>query len=117
MFLRNETPNDWHDAKCSSYDDVFDHTMAVLDKTPPELIRRRMALFHDIGKLVTRTVTKTGVHFYGHEEAGPDVIQKVMSNLKYPQIDIDAVKLGCKYHMKLKHGGDDAYYLTPSARI
>jgi len=93
-------------------DDVFDHTMAVLDKTPPELIRRRMALFHDIGKLVTRTVTKTGVHFYGHEEAGPDVIQKVMSNLKYPQIDIDAVKLGCKYHMKLKHGGDDASKLS-----
>ena len=92
--------------------DVFDHTMAVLSKTQPELVRRRIALFHDIGKLVTRSVTPTGVHFYGHEDAGPEVAEKVMASLKYPTVDIDAVKIGIANHMKLKHGGDDAVALS-----
>ena len=92
--------------------DVFDHTMAVLAKTQPELVRRRIALFHDIGKIVTRSVTPTGVHFYGHEDAGPEVAEKVMASLKYPTVDIDAVKIGIANHMKLKHGGDDAVALS-----
>jgi putative nucleotidyltransferase with HDIG domain len=92
--------------------DVFDHTMAVLAKTQPELVRRRIALFHDIGKLVTREVTPTGVHFYGHEDAGPEVAERIMTNLKYPTVDIDAVKLGIRHHMALKHGGDDAVKLS-----
>jgi|FAXJ01.1.fsa_nt_gi putative nucleotidyltransferase with HDIG domain len=93
-------------------DDVFDHTMAVLANTNPELVRRRIALFHDIGKLVTREVTPTGVHFIGHEMEGPAVAEKIMMDLKYPKVDIDAVKLGISHHMKLKHGGDDAVNLS-----
>lgn len=92
--------------------DVFDHTMAVLANTQPELVRRRIALFHDIGKLVTREVTPTGVHFIGHEMEGPAVAEKIMTDLKYPKTDIDAVKLGIQHHMKLKHGGDDAVKLS-----
>ena len=92
--------------------DVFDHTMAVLAKTNPELVRRRIALFHDIGKLVTREVTPTGVHFIGHELEGPAIAEKIMTDLKYPKVDIDAVKLGISHHMKLKHGGDDAVKLS-----
>jgi len=93
-------------------DDVFDHTMAVLAKTQPELVRRRIALFHDIGKIVTRSVTPTGVHFYGHEDAGPEIAEKIMASLKYPSVDIDAVKLGIANHMKLKSGGDNAVALS-----
>ena len=92
--------------------DVFDHTMAVPAKTNPELVRRRIALFHDIGKLVTREVTPTGVHFIGHEMEGLAIAEKIMSDLKYPKIDIDAVKLGIEHHMKLKHGGEDAVKLS-----
>lgn len=92
--------------------DVFDHTMAVLAKTQPELVRRRIALFHDIGKLVTREATPTGVHFIGHEMEGPAVAERIMMDLKYPKTDIDAVKLGILHHMKLKHGGDDAVKLS-----
>lgn len=93
-------------------EDVFGHTLSVLMGTQPELVRRLIALFHDIGKVVTRSETPSGVHFYGHEEAGPEVIERVMMELKYPRILIDAVKLGTRHHMKLKHGGDDAINLT-----
>ena len=95
-------------------DDVFDHTLAVIMGTQPELLRRLIALFHDIGKVATRSVTPTGVHFYGHEEAGPEIVENIMMALKYPRTLIDAVKLGVRHHMKLKQGGNDAVKLSDS---
>lgn len=92
--------------------DVFDHTLAVLSKTKPEVVNRLMALFHDIGKVVTRSETPTGVHFYGHEDAGADIVEKILRNLKYPNEIINAVKLGVANHMRLKQGGDDAVKLS-----
>jgi putative nucleotidyltransferase with HDIG domain len=88
--------------------DVFDHTMEVLSKTNPVLIQRLMALFHDIGKVVTREETETGVHFIGHEDAGVEIVDRTMRKLKYPLELIDAVKVGVSQHMRLKHGRDDA---------
>ena len=93
-------------------DDVFGHTMAVLQATNPDLEERLIALFHDIGKVVTRSETPTGVHFYGHEEAGQEVAEKVMRDLKYPLELIQAVKLGIRNHMRLKQGGDTAAGLS-----
>ena len=95
-------------------DDVFDHTIAVIMGTNPELLRRLIALFHDIGKVTTRSVTPTGVHFFGHEEAGTDIVEKVMMELKYPRVLIDAVKLGVRHHMRLKQGGPEGADLSPS---
>lgn len=88
--------------------DVFDHTMDVLKGTKPELVQRLMALFHDIGKVVTRSETPTGVHFYGHEDAGADIVDRIMRELKYPNELTDAVKAGVKNHMRLKSGRDEA---------
>lgn len=92
--------------------DVFGHTLDVLKGTNPVLLQRLMALFHDIGKTVTRSVTPTGVHFYGHEDAGADMTRDIMRRLKYPNELIDAVVAGVQNHMKLKHGGDDAVKLS-----
>ena len=64
-------------------DDVFGHTMSVLKNTPPELKTRLMALFHDIGKVLTKTVSPEGnVHFYDHESAGVDIVKNIMTRLK-----------------------------------
>lgn len=93
--------------------DVFGHTLDVLKKTKPELLNRLMALFHDIGKTVTKSVTPDGdVHFYGHEDAGEKIVEKRLRDLKYPNNIINAVKKGVKYHMRLKHGGDDGVGIT-----
>jgi putative nucleotidyltransferase with HDIG domain len=92
--------------------DVFDHTMEVLKNTNPELVQRLMALFHDIGKIATRSETPTGVHFYGHEDAGEDIVDNILRNLKYPVEIIQAVKQGVKNHMRLKQGGDNAIKLS-----
>lgn len=92
--------------------DVFDHTLEVLKSTKPELVQRLMALFHDIGKTVTRSETPTGVHFYGHEDAGAEIVDRVLRDLKYPTDIVNAVKAGVANHMRLKHGGDDAVKLS-----
>jgi putative nucleotidyltransferase with HDIG domain len=94
-------------------DDVFKHSMDVLSKTPDDLKTRLIALFHDIGKVLTKTISPEGsVHFYGHEKAGEDMVRKIMSRLRYPNDLIDAVAIGVKNHMALKHGGDDASGLS-----
>lgn len=94
-------------------DDVFKHTMSVLSKTPPDLKTRLMALFHDIGKVLTRTVSPDGsVHFYGHEKASENMVRNIMTRLKYPGDLIDAVAQGVTHHMSLKHGEDDASQLS-----
>lgn len=95
--------------------DVFDHTMEVLKNTKPELVQRLMALFHDIGKVATRSETPSGVHFYGHEKAGADMVEKILHNLKYPSDIINAVKKGVSNHMRLKQGGDTAINLSDKA--
>lgn len=90
-------------------DDVFKHSMSVLSKTPPNLKTRLIALFHDIGKILTKTVDENGeVHFYGHENEGIKVAREIMTRLKYPNELIDAVVSGIKHHMALKYGGDTA---------
>lgn len=94
-------------------DDVFMHSMDVLSKTPPNLKTRLMGLFHDIGKTLTKTISPEGsVHFYGHEDVGADMVKKIMQRLKYPNDLINAVVMGVKEHMKLKHGGPTATNLS-----
>ena len=92
--------------------DVFGHTLDVLKNTEPEIIQRLAGLLHDIGKVVTRSVTPTGVHFYGHEGAGAKIAEQVMFRLKYPDEMIKAVSLIIRKHMALKHGGDTAVKLS-----
>lgn len=95
--------------------DVFGHTIDVLRKTKPVLVQRLMGLFHDIGKISTRSVTPTGVHFYGHEHVGAEMAEQIMKRLKYPNEVIEAVKKGISNHMRLKQGGDTAVNLTDKA--
>lgn len=98
----NMTQNKYHT------DDVFDHILEVVELTEPDLISRLIALFHDIGKLKTRTVDETGdVHFYEHEKVGAKMTKEIMFSLRYPQEIIDKVVLGVRYHMAMKHTGDE----------
>ena len=94
-------------------DDVYQHTLSVLDKTKPQIKNRLMGLFHDIGKILTKTITPDGsIHFYEHEKYGVDVVKRIMGELKYPNELINSVVLGVREHMSLKQGGNDGVKLT-----
>jgi tRNA nucleotidyltransferase/poly(A) polymerase len=94
-------------------EDAFNHTMSVLANTPPDLKTRLMALFHDVGKVLTKTVSPDGsIHFYGHEKMSEEMVKDIMKKLKYPNELIDAVATGVSSHMLLKHGEGDASKLS-----
>ena len=65
--------------------DVLAHTLAVIDKTSPELTLRLAALFHDIGKPKTRQFGANGVSFHHHEVVGARMTRKRMQALRYPK--------------------------------
>jgi poly(A) polymerase len=58
--------------------DVWKHTKQVVRQAVPRLEVRWAALFHDIGKVKTRSITPDGkVHFLGHAEVGTRMFDKL----------------------------------------
>ena len=58
--------------------DVWKHTKQVVQQSEAKLELRWSALFHDIGKVRTRTISDSGeVHFFGHAEVGARMFDKL----------------------------------------
>jgi poly(A) polymerase len=58
--------------------DVWKHTKQVVLQSVPRLEVRWAALFHDIGKVRTRSISESGeVHFFGHAEVGARMFKKL----------------------------------------
>lgn len=92
--------------------DVMGHTLDVLKQTPPELVTRLAALFHDIGKATTKKVIDGEIHFYTHEDISVEVAEIIMRRLKYPLDIIKKVTIAIKNHMRTKQYGGDAEGVT-----
>jgi poly(A) polymerase len=71
--------------------DVLAHTIAVVEKTSPDLVLRLAALFHDIGKPRTRSYEHGGVTFRHHEAVGARMTRKRLAALGYPEDLVAAV--------------------------
>ena len=58
--------------------DVWKHTKQVVCQSVPRIEVRWAALFHDIGKVKTRSIDESGeVHFFGHAEVGARMFDKL----------------------------------------
>ncbi len=58
--------------------DVWKHTKQVVSQATAQLEVRWAALFHDIGKVRTRSISPSGeVHFFGHAEVGARMFDKM----------------------------------------
>ena len=63
--------------------DVWKHTKQVVRQSVPRLEVRWAALFHDIGKVKTRSIAPDGkVHFLGHAEVGTRMFDKLDKRLR-----------------------------------
>jgi poly(A) polymerase len=71
--------------------DVFAHTLAVVERTPPELELRLAARLHDIGKPKTRRIGPEGVSFHHHEIVGADMAAARLAALRYPNEIVHSV--------------------------
>jgi poly(A) polymerase len=86
--------------------DVLAHTIAVVEKTPPDKVLRLAALLHDIGKPRTRAFGPEGVTFHHHEVVGARMAEARLRALRYPAEEIEAVRRLVELHLRF-HGYDD----------
>jgi poly(A) polymerase len=72
--------------------DVFHHTLAVVERTRPELELRLAALLHDIGKPKTRRIDEEeGASFHHHEVVGAKMARHRLRELRFPNYVVDDV--------------------------
>lgn len=80
--------------------DVLAHTIAVVEKTSPDLILRLAALFHDIGKPKTRSFGPGGVSFHHHDVVGARMTRERMRALRFSEAEIDEVARLVELHLR-----------------
>lgn len=95
--------------------DVMGHTLDVLKQTPPELVTRLAALFHDIGKATTKSVIDNEIHFYEHEQVSSELAGTILRRLKYPAEIIKKVTTAIRSHMRTKQYGKESEIVSDKA--
>lgn len=92
------------------FGDVFEHSMKVLENVSNingSLELRLAALFHDLGKIKTKTIDENGnVHFYNHENVSAFLCDSKLRAMKYPNDIIKRVRKAVNSHMRTKSFGD-----------
>jgi poly(A) polymerase len=78
--------------------DVFHHTLAVVERTDPELEVRLAALLHDIGKPKTRKIDSDGVSFHHHEVVGADMAAERLRALRFKNEIVHSVSEIIRLH-------------------
>jgi tRNA nucleotidyltransferase (CCA-adding enzyme) len=65
--------------------DVLDHLYRAVQASPPDLVLRLAALFHDIGKPASKALDSDGFPtFHGHEAISESLALKAMRRLRFP---------------------------------
>jgi len=80
--------------------DVLAHTIAVIEKASPDRTLRLAALFHDVGKPLTRSIAPSGVHFHHHDVVGAKMARKRMQELRYPTDLVEDVERLVALHLR-----------------
>ena len=86
--------------------DGWEHSLEVLRgvaKQPGATLELRLAaLLHDIAKPETKSIDEKGrVHFFGHDQLGADMADRMLRRLKFSLDEIDRVKVLIRNHMRL----------------
>jgi tRNA nucleotidyltransferase (CCA-adding enzyme) len=82
--------------------DVFEHTLAVVDETPGDAVRRLGALLHDVGKPRARQPREGApgeYSFFKHEYVGAEMADAICRRLKVANADRERVVALVKNHM------------------
>ena len=84
-------------------EDVITHSKNTFNyscKITDNILLRLACFLHDIGKGTTALIEKDGgLHFYGHENKGEELVKQIMDRLKFPKKDILYVTQLIKLHM------------------
>ncbi|MGB9735110.1 MAG: CCA tRNA nucleotidyltransferase [bacterium] len=80
-------------------DELFTHSLRVMDNTPAWIETRLSALFHDTGKPFSTQQTGEKVTYYGHQDKSAELFRTFSSRLKIPNHISDTVEALIKRHM------------------
>lgn len=81
--------------------DVFEHTMSVIERCPRDAGLRLAALFHDSGKPATLSTGLDGRrHFYEHEILSTHIGRRIMERLRCSNDEIARVSTIVRHHMR-----------------
>ncbi|MDU7242153.1 CCA tRNA nucleotidyltransferase [Clostridium sp.] len=89
--------------KCNNHNNnVFKHTLNVIDNTHNNLLLRLSALLHDVGKLNTLTHNKNGFYYFpNHNIEGSSMTRKILSKLRFDNNTINIVCKLIEHHLVL----------------
>lgn len=91
------------------HEDVFNHSLSVLENTPKDLTLRLAALFHDIGKPECFFLDEKGNgRFFGHNNVSSDITKKILKRLHFDNKTIKNVSLLIKEHMNVLDNPSEA---------
>lgn len=81
------------------YEDVFHHTMDVINATKKDFETRWAALFHDWGKVITKSEDEEGwEHYYGHPDVSAEMAMRFMEEYKFDNASKENIYKLVKYH-------------------
>ncbi|WP_195972114.1 CCA tRNA nucleotidyltransferase [Clostridium thermobutyricum] len=84
------------------FEDVFEHSLSVLEKTPIILTVRLAALLHDIGKPSCFNLDEKGIgHFYGHNIKSEEISRKILNRLRFDNKTIKETLKLIREHMNV----------------
>ena len=82
--------------------DLYNHTLSVVENVIPNHIVKLSALFHDIGKAKCfQEYEKDGniyYHFIGHPEVSKEMCVKALKELRYSNDEIEKISFLVEYH-------------------
>lgn len=82
------------------FDDVYNHSLKVLDKSPADLAVRFAALYHDVGKVDTFFLDERGEgRFFGHQNFSEEMLRNRLKKLKFSNKFISDATSLVKRHM------------------
>ena len=80
--------------------DVYEHSLKTCDAAPRDKPRVRWAaLLHDIGKPPTKVMRNGDATFYGHEEVGAELADRLLERFRFPNDERDAIVHLVRQHM------------------
>ena len=88
--------------------DIFAHTLAVVRQAKPVPAVRWAALFHDLGKVWTRSVSRDGqVHFFRHEDVSALLARGIMARFGIEPRLAERVEFLVRHHSRITLYSDE----------
>lgn len=90
----------FHERSDAPQKDLWEHTLKVLERVPPEIELRWVALCHDLGKVATRAHGPGGLTFHHHEALSALYFRGIGARLDMAPPQIDRIAFVIEHHAR-----------------